>query len=340
MATKTKETKQSYVKRARQLMEKAYKESTQAGNNYQSVIYKIGPFNMVVLSYVDTCLWLKKNWAPTISQATLRQYRSALKFMGSALHQKEYITKDELAKGNSILDSAHGASKEDLVPRTSATKQKSLKLKDLKTLGDELLKSKSKWGKLSYIWLYSGIFTGLRPSEWKNARIENDGTGKIDLIVKNAKNTNNRSHGEKRTINLNHLEEKQIKIIEQHLLASSQIAQKDDLWQQYYNGCANLIKYHSRRIWKNRKRYPTLYSSRHQFSANLKASGCSKVEVATLMGHASDLTAQAHYGKKIHGTRGRKPEVDENELKNIKTKDKKFVFEFEKLTQKNKQNKR
>lgn len=60
MATKTKETKQVYIKRARQLMEKAYKESTQAGNNYQSVIYKIGPYNMVVLSYVDTCLWLRK----------------------------------------------------------------------------------------------------------------------------------------------------------------------------------------------------------------------------------------------------------------------------------------
>jgi len=329
MATKTKETKQVYIKRARQLMEKAYKEATASGNNYDSVIYKIGPYNMVVLSYVNTCLWFKKNWSSQISQSTLRQYRSSLKFMGLALEQKEYITKEDLSKGNEILDSSQGANKEDLLPRTSASKQKSLKLKDLKLLGQELLKSRSKWGKLAYIWLYSGIFTGLRPSEWKDAIIvQND--EKIDLIVKNAKHTNNRSNGEHRTINLNHLEKKHIRIIEQHLGATVQISKKEDLWQQYYNGCANLIKYHSRKIWKNRKRYPTLYSSRHQFSANLKASGCSKVEVATLMGHASDLTAQAHYGKKIHGTRGRKPEVNKDELKNVRVSNKKYVFQFDK----------
>lgn len=336
MATKTKETKQVYIKRARQLMEKAYKESTKSGNNYQSVIYKIGPYNMVVLSYVNTCLWLNKNWASQISQSTLRQYRSSLKFMGLALLQKEYITKEEYDKGSNILDSSQGASKESLVPRTSATKQKSLKIKDLKILGETLLKSKSKWGKLAYIWLYSGVFTGLRPSEWKKAEILKN-LDRIDLIVKNAKNTNNRSHGEIRTINLNHLENKQIKIIEQHLSAAKQISEKDDLWEKYYNGCSSLIKYHSRIIWKNRKRYPTLYSSRHQFSANLKASGCSKIEVATLMGHASDLTAQSHYGKKIHGTRGRKPEVDESELKKVRSKEKSFVFEFSKL-KKNKKN--
>jgi integrase len=45
----------------------------------------------------------------------------------------------------------------------------------------------------------------------------------------------------------------------------------------------------------------TLYSTRHQFAANAKASGLSAREVADRMGHASIETAQSAYGKKISG---------------------------------------
>lgn len=329
--TQNKETKQAYIKRGRQLMERVYKEASSSGNSGHNnpIVYKIGPYTLVALSFLDTATWIRRNWNSLYSSSTVRQYRSALKFMGEIFVKREDISYEEYIKACSILDTLESASKKDIKPRTSAQKQKSLNLKDLKKLGDILLKTKNKWGKLSYIWLYSGIFTGLRPSEWKNANIIEDDNS-INLIVKNAKNTNNRSHGETRTINLNHLEKKQVNIIKQHLNAAKKISQKNELWNQYYNGCSNLIKNESRKIWKSKKRYPTLYSSRHQFSANLKASGCSKIEVATLMGHANDLTAQAHYGKKIHGTRGKKPKVDQQELKRVIQKNKKFVFRFEK----------
>lgn len=48
----------------------------------------------------------------------------------------------------------------------------------------------------------------------------------------------------------------------------------------------------------------TMYSTRHQFAANAKASGFSKQEVADRMGHASIETAQSCYGKKMSGRRG------------------------------------
>ena len=328
---RNKDTKKAYIKRARQIMEKAHSEykKDKKGLELDIVIYKVGPYKLITLSLKNTALWIKKNWLTKFRSSTIRQYRSSLIFMGEILLEKGFIDEKELNDTKETLEHIEIENKKNLPKRTSSFKQKSLKIKDLKLLGHELLSSKNKWGKLSYIWLYSGVLTGLRPIEWTNAYIEKE-DDTISLIVKNAKNTNNRSHGEFRTINLDHLTEKQLNIVKQHLDASSKIKEQDDLWKQYYNGCSNLIRYHSRKIWKNKNRYPTLYSSRHQFSANLKASGCSKLEVATLMGHASDLTAQSHYGKKIHGTRGRKPKVNQKELKNVRQSNKNTEFKFKK----------
>ena len=54
----------------------------------------------------------------------------------------------------------------------------------------------------------------------------------------------------------------------------------------------------------------TLYTARHQFSANAKSDGLSKEEVAALMGHASIYTAGEHYGKRRggHGSVGARGE--------------------------------
>jgi len=45
----------------------------------------------------------------------------------------------------------------------------------------------------------------------------------------------------------------------------------------------------------------TLYTARHQFAADAKKAGLSRVEIAALMGHASPETATAHYGRRRHG---------------------------------------
>lgn len=48
------------------------------------------------------------------------------------------------------------------------------------------------------------------------------------------------------------------------------------------------------------KIHVTLYTARHQFSANMK-NILSKDQVADLMGHSSNETAGLHYGKKRSG---------------------------------------
>lgn len=45
---------------------------------------------------------------------------------------------------------------------------------------------------------------------------------------------------------------------------------------------------------------PDLYSTRHQAIATAKATR-SPIEIAALFGHASVITADRHYGKRIHG---------------------------------------
>jgi hypothetical protein len=56
-----------------------------------------------------------------------------------------------------------------------------------------------------------------------------------------------------------------------------------------------------RKRWPNRDSHITLYSLRHQFSANAKASGFTRLEIAAMMGHAVDDTAVVHYGRKRSG---------------------------------------
>jgi hypothetical protein len=56
----------------------------------------------------------------------------------------------------------------------------------------------------------------------------------------------------------------------------------------------------------------TLYSARHQFIADAKASGLTLYEIAALVGHASIRTASEHYGKKKVGRRGRKIRNDDD----------------------------
>ncbi len=69
----------------------------------------------------------------------------------------------------------------------------------------------------------------------------------------------------------------------------------------YYRRSARRLKIVVEKLWPSRTMWPTLYTGRHQFAANLKKAGYSRLEIAALMGHATDETAHSHYGKKKAG---------------------------------------
>lgn len=62
-----------------------------------------------------------------------------------------------------------------------------------------------------------------------------------------------------------------------------------------------------RKIFDDRKSYPSLYSYRHQFGSDLKASGMDRITIAAIMGHASVESVNA-YGDRRRG--GRKMNID------------------------------
>lgn len=316
--TKTIETSFRYHKRAISLIKKAYFESKEMNDSrFKSSYYKdIDGKSFIGLDLYSTSAFFKLFWVD-LSNSTIRTYRSSILYFAELELKSGKINDAYYERVSSVLKSIKSTKdKKNKEKNTSSKKQKHLNPKDLKFIDSSLKKSRSKWSKPLRVWLRAGILVGLRPIEWKSSRYDKDSNS---IIVANAKNTNGRANGDFRTLNLNHLSSDDISIVKQQVALANKF-NSADLWNDYYNGCSNLIRYTSRKIWPNRKKRPTLYSTRHQYCANLKASGMKTTEVASLMGHATDDTAAETYGKKVVGTKGRKPEVNQSELVNVKSK--------------------
>lgn len=330
------ETEKKYFIRATSLIKKAYKEASEQRHSVAKSMngYKdIDGQQFLGLSLFNTCVWFKNFWAVGLRPKTIRLYRASLNYYTELEFQDNKIDKPTLEKITSILSSIKAGDVKNLELRTSAKKQKHLTVKDYNLLDEALKKSKNRWAAATRIWLKSGIITGLRPIEWRQT-VYDEAENK--LLIKNAKNTNGRSHGDFRSFYFEHVAANDKKVILQHLKTAFQLGQTDVVWKSYYEGCSNLLKYTCKNLWPNRERHPTLYSARHQFSANLKASGCKPEEVATLMGHAVDDTAMTTYGKKVNGTRNVKPKVNSEEIKRVKKTGKAVTFSIDNIMSKNK----
>lgn len=318
--TRSKKTEESYIKKSIELMHLAFnknKENKSALSISMEITFNEKIFK--VLPVFNTVLWFCKNKAHNYSPSTWRYYRSSFNFYAQSEFNAGRLKIEKLEKINEILSLTKSGEKSYLPQRTSAKKSKNLNEKDIIELILALESSKNKWAQATLLWIRSGVLSGLRPIEWSNVEIKEDENNNIFLIVKNAKNTNNRSHGVNRTIDLTFLTNKDESIIKKHVKLAKGF-HGNDLWKKYYEGCSNLLRTLTRKMWPNRKKYPTLYTFRHQFSANIKASGYTPNEVAALMGHASDQTAQEHYGKKRYGKSGKGPKPNKEDLKNVKIK--------------------
>jgi len=321
--TKDITTKQLYLKKSMNFIKKAYSEALEEKhdvlkNENNICVHEFGSNNSFTgLTLINTCIWACKNWSKNISHKSWRVYRSSLLFTAEIYQQAGLVDDASMRRITLMLSKTIGANKKDLELRTSAKKQKHLNLKDLKKIDQELNKSKSMWSAPTRLWLRAGILTGLRPIEWKTAKLIQSEKGAV-LLVQNAKNTNNRANGDERNLNLNHLTSDELSIIKGHLNIVKKFNSDKEDWTNYYQGCSNLLRTKNKIAFPNRKKLPTLYSARHQFSANMKASGARPEELAALMGHATDLTAQSTYGKKVNGTRGVKPDVQENEVDSVR----------------------
>lgn len=290
--TKTEDTKTAYKIKAISLAKKARKE------------LEIPTYENLSLKQFVGWLCAYKN---ILSYASWKLYKA------SVVYFIEENYPDELE----ILEKLKEVTPDNKVKKTLQSSNKKMKkfpVNDFIAIVSFLEKSNYKNNIELKNWLYAGVLTGLRPVEWGEAKLSEDFS---KLIVKNAKNTNGRSHGDFRTIHLEYLSDIEKKYIQEQVKNANYYKELGQ-YDKFQKSCGDLLRTVSKKLYPKRKQHPCLYSLRHQFAADAKASGLSREEIAALMGHAVDDTATNHYAKKQMGKSFTRVKADPEEVLRIK----------------------
>jgi integrase len=271
--------------------------------------------------------WLE-SLLPTLKPASRRQYIASTKQLLLVISENKNIYQCDsgelkIAIQHSLqMQSAqytNGAILKTWRGRTSSQKTKKLSVIQLKELKDYVASKQGKWIHSALLWITANMIVGLRPSEWRTAKLI-EKKEKTIMTVQNSKNTNGRANGKYRTLDITDIKLEELELLKAQIHVSQSHSKTDDSWNKYYAGVRKAIHRISRSCMPYQRRFPTLYSSRHQFAANAKKSGKTKVEIAALMGHATDETAGCNYGKKKYGNGGCRVKADANEMANIVVK--------------------
>lgn len=224
------------------------------------------------------------------SKKTLWLYRAALTFYLKGNGPVEAV-------GEVQKVSAHQCPRRGT--RTSARKEKGITKETLKILCEHFLKTQAPIDKLLALWLVCGKIAGLRPCEWETAQMD----GSI-LRVKNAKFNDIRATGEFRTLNFHDAPEL-VQLLSDFIKEINRwIPLQEGSFAKLYKKCRSRLRTVCIKLWPQRKKYPSLYSPRHQFAADLKSMGVERDILGALMGHASDETASIHYARRGKGEGG------------------------------------
>lgn len=263
----------------------------------------------------------------TYSRNTWKQYKNALRYHAEMMIeiQNEKVFAEEAWAAIRLLDSETSEGCMKSGTRTSALKQKTFKKADF----DKVISflhgkiSKHRYPRTLTIWLKASRLTGLRPSEWEYASLFNSDLMPV-LIVRNAKATNGRGNGEERTLWLDLFTKDELEII-QNMIEMVEGYSTEFPFAKLQKLLGDYMNRVTRKCLGKRKKYPTLYSNRHQFSADAKFSGYSKAEVAALLGQASDETAGIHYARKSSGESAIKVSPLPSEVKSVRIRSSTFA---------------
>lgn len=280
--TRSSATEEAYRRRARILVKRARK--------------MLGLVDHDPLDYCQFVGWMiaqKPRW----SRATWRQYKASVIF---SLEEEVRRHNDPVAEeAIELLLPVDVTGCVTRTRKTSGAKLKRFPLRDYRALERSFAERPSPWSQDLIRWIASSLLTGLRPKEWAQARVTTK-DGEPALVVQNAKTTNQRSHGPTRTLLIGGLSQDERKMIDEQVARATQWHQAGQ-FDKFYHGCAAALSRRARQLWPRRPQRVTLYSARHQFTADAKASGFTLEEIAAMMGHAVDTTASRHYGKRTAG---------------------------------------
>lgn len=204
---------------------------------------------------------------------------------------------------------------------TSSKKMKKLPEKEWQALADTLIRSDNPLDIVIYHWLDAGRYTGLRPCEWEHAYLESG--AQVSLVVANAKRSEVRANGVMRRVMFSP-EHNQVEIsaIRMFLRDIATLTGRGLSFRTLYTQCRKRLEYIRRAkttgIDPENGQGITLYSPRHQFAADMKASGLSKAQIAALMGHASEDSATIHYARKRDGQKRVPPTSPASEIASVR----------------------
>lgn len=279
--TKSESTIKNYLKEAKRLIKRFQRET--------KLNYTDDPSKIIEWLVSQKATWKTSTW---------RQYKAAICYI---LERTKQID----AYNELLLIQSEGCKPNKSTTHSSSKKAKYLSIQDETLLSKYFLERKgNKWAVPTYCFIRATVLTGLRPSEWGNAKLIKvcHNNKDIDvLVVNNAKDTNGRANGSVRHLILINFSKSAMNVINQHLLRIRNFIKHEDdtaAFTNYQEGCRQAMKGATKDLFPKRAKRPTLYTCRHQFSANLKNAGYSLTEIAALMGHATDETATVHYGRK------------------------------------------
>jgi hypothetical protein len=299
-AERTNKTEADYVELAARMIRNAVKEGNLGTSSSEKIVDAIS----IIITKLPK--WSKRTW---------RYYKAAL----------TYYIESELLEHNEHAEQAIGLllqtdtsqCRPAFTGSGPAKKRKSIPKEDLGKLiqaagqaraGDESM------SRHAVEWLVAATITGLRPIEWRNADVAIEEVPdasnpmrqwRLRFTVRNAKATNGRAHGPERKF-LVSTDVATMRLITRVHERTSAFNETD--FGIYLKNCRQALRRLCKRVWPRAdSKHYTLYTGRHQFSANQKSSGKSKKEVSYLMGHKVTKTAVTTYGKRRQGW-GSKPE--------------------------------
>ncbi len=253
--------------------------------------------------------WLASR-RPEFMPKTWRQYKAAVAFTLEERGQRAAASRlrEMLSDGCK--------SKADTDRRqTSSMKKKNVTEHEESVITEHLMTRKtSLWARPCLAFFKAGLVVGLRPSEWPSAKLFIDGSEDTFpaypvLRVENGKATNGRAHGHYRHLILDTLSKEDLLWVRMAIsYARADTPQglmmpkgKAETFEEYYEGLRKEFARTIDRLFRGKSARISLYSCRHQFSANIKFAKYSLAEIAAVMGHGTDDTASAHYGRKRFG---------------------------------------
>jgi hypothetical protein len=229
-----------------------------------------------------------------LRSSTTRTYACHVRAVLQDLVERGELSKDQVERG---LPHIEGLLKARRGRRAKATSAKKLKVGDMHeyiTILKDFTNRKQNAGKFDtcdhtlFRLLALSPHFGLRPSEWLNVWIED---GKV--IAKNAKATNGRAGGDKRTFQVDKMPPLTLRLVSELVISLRALfLENGENWRRTLGLLAERL---ARVCARLKLRRWSLYTFRHIAIASWKQAEFTLEQIAAMAGHGSLKTARKHY---------------------------------------------